>query len=56
MSDHGQLAQTGIGTVVVGGTAYYVGGWMIAAAALLVVVGAVLVRFRFRRGRDIGEV
>lgn len=55
MSDNGQLAQTGLGTVVVGGTAYYVGGWMIAAAAALVVMGAILVRVRFRRGRGAGE-
>jgi hypothetical protein len=56
VSEGGQLAQTGIGTVVIGGTAYYVGGWMIAAAAAMVVVGAMLVRLRFRRGRDVGEV
>ena len=56
MSDNGQLAQTGLGTVVIGGTAYYVGGWMIAAAAAIVIVGVVLVRLRFRRGRDVGEV
>jgi hypothetical protein len=56
MSDNGQLAQTGLGTVVVGGTAYYVGGWMITAAAVLVVAGALLVRMRFRRGRGVGEV
>jgi len=55
MSDNGQLAQTGIGTVVIGGTAYYIGGWMIAAAATLVVAGALLIRLRFRRGRSVGE-
>lgn len=55
MSDNGQLAQTGLGTIVVGGTAYYVGGWMIAAAAVLVIAGVVLVRLRFRHGRDAGE-
>ncbi|MFE6903771.1 hypothetical protein ACFVFJ_44300 [Streptomyces sp. NPDC057717] len=55
MSDHGQLAQTGIGTVVIGGTAYYVGGWMIAAALGLVVAGTLLIRLRFRRGRGVGD-
>lgn len=56
MSDNGQLAQTGLGTVIVGGTAYYIGGWMVAAAAALVIIGAVLVRTRFRRGRGVGEM
>lgn len=55
MSENGQLAQTGIGTVVIGGTAYYVGGWMIAAALGLVLAGALLIRLRFRRGRSMGE-
>lgn len=55
MSDNGQLAQTGMGTVVIGGTAYYVGGWMIAAAAALVIVGTLMIRLRFRRGRTVGE-
>ncbi|MFD8771473.1 hypothetical protein [Streptomyces sp. NPDC059916] len=55
MSDHGQLAQTGIGTVVIGGTAYYVGGWMIAAAAAAVILGAACIRLGFRRGRSVGE-
>lgn len=55
MSDNGQLAQTGMGTVVIGGTAYYVGGWMIVAAATLVIVGTLMIRLRFRRGRAVGE-
>ncbi|HTE57017.1 MAG TPA: hypothetical protein VK698_39460 [Kofleriaceae bacterium] len=55
MSDHGQLAHTGIGTVVIGGTAYYIGGWMILAALLLVATGTLLIRLRFRRGRTVGE-
>ncbi|WHM30159.1 hypothetical protein OH540_09005 [Streptomyces sp. BPPL-273] len=55
MSDNGQLAQTGLGTVVIGGTAYYIGGWMIAAAAALVIAGTLLIRLRFRTGRDVGE-
>ncbi|EFL31804.1 predicted protein [Streptomyces viridochromogenes DSM 40736] len=55
MSDNAQLAQTGLGTVVIGGTAYYVGGWMIAAAAAAVIAGVVLIRFGFRRGRSVGD-
>lgn len=55
MSEHGQLAHTGIGTVVIGGTAYYIGGWMILAAVLLVLTGTLLIRLGFRRGRTIGE-
>ncbi|MFZ3569449.1 hypothetical protein ACNYS0_21085 [Streptomyces sp. BH034] len=55
MSDNSQLAQTGIGTVVIGGTAYYVGGWMIAAAAAAVILGVVCIRLGFRRNRRIGQ-
>ncbi|MGW0551233.1 hypothetical protein [Streptomyces altiplanensis] len=55
MSDSGQLAQTGIGTVVIGGTAYYIGGWMVLAAAVLVITGVVLLRLKFRPGRGVGE-
>jgi hypothetical protein len=55
MSGHGQLAQTGMPAVVIGGITYPLGGWMLAAA-LAVVLGAVLmVRFRYRRGMDAGQ-
>ncbi|WP_159039666.1 hypothetical protein [Streptomyces sp. TP-A0356] len=55
MSGHGQLAQTGMPAIVIGGITYPLGGWMVAAA-VAVVVGAILVaRFRYRPGLEAGQ-
>ncbi|MFD7506870.1 hypothetical protein [Streptomyces sp. NPDC059850] len=50
MSGNGQLAQTGVPVIVVGGAAYPIGGWMLAVAAALVCVGLLTIRFGYRRG------
>ncbi|MFI0718106.1 hypothetical protein [Streptomyces sp. NPDC021224] len=46
---HNQLAHTGTGVIVIGGLTL-AGWWMVAAALVLVVLGAVCVRYGFRRG------
>ena len=55
MSDYGQLAQTGVGALVIGGTTFYVGSWMLGAAAAALLLGVGLIRFRFRADRAVGE-
>lgn len=56
MSDHSQLARTGLGggAVVIGGTAFV--GWqlLLLVAAALVLIGAGI-RLGFRRGRAAGD-
>lgn len=54
MSDNAKLAHTGGLAIVIGGTAY-TGGWLLAIAAGLMLVGALCVRFRFRRGKGAGQ-
>jgi hypothetical protein len=55
MSDHNQLARTGTGAaLVIGGTAI-TGFWLLAVAFGLVAVGAIAIRFGFRRGRSAGQ-
>ena len=54
MSDHARLAQTGAGALVIGGT--IITGWyLLAIAAAIVAVGALMIRFGFRRGRGAGQ-
>lgn len=55
MSDHAQLARTGTaGALVIGGTVI-TGWWLLGAALALVAVGAIAIRFGFRRGRTAGQ-
>lgn len=55
MSGHGQLAQTGMPAIVIGGITYPLGGWMVAAAVAVVVGTVLVVRFRYRRGLAAGQ-
>ncbi len=55
MSGHGQLAQTGMPAVVIGGITYPLGGWMLAAAVAVVLGAILVVRFRYRRGLEAGH-
>jgi acyl dehydratase len=57
MSDHAQLARTGTaaGVIVVGGTAI-TGWWLLAIAFAIIGLGAVAIRFGFRRGRTAGQI
>lgn len=55
MSGKAQLAQTGMGGAVIIGGVAYTGYWLLAVAASLVLVGAVTVRFGFRRKRAVNE-
>ncbi|MFF0138019.1 hypothetical protein ACFYRN_16480 [Streptomyces sp. NPDC005227] len=55
MSDHAHLARTGVaGAIVIGGAV--ITGWqLLGVAAGVILVGAVLIRFGFRRGRNAGQ-
>lgn len=55
MSDNAQLARTGTaGALAIGATV--ITGWYLLAAALgIVILGAVCVRFGFRRGKGAGQ-
>lgn len=55
MSDNGQLAQTGIGGAVVIGGTVYTGYWLLGLAIAVVGVGALLVRYGFRKRRSVNE-
>ncbi|MEE1939964.1 hypothetical protein V1L54_11185 [Streptomyces sp. TRM 70361] len=55
MSEHGQLANTGTGALVVGGLTLYNGWWLASAALGLVAVGVLVTRIGFRAGRRAGE-
>jgi hypothetical protein len=56
VSDNAQLAKTGTaaGAIVVGG-AVITGWYLLAIAAGIVTVGALAVRFGFRRGKNAGQ-
>lgn len=56
MSDNAQLAKTGTaaGAIVIGG-AVITGWYLLAIAAGIVLVGALAVRFGFRRGKGAGQ-
>lgn len=56
MSDNAQLARTGsaAGAIVIGG-AVITGWWLLAIALGLVAVGALVVRFGFRRGKSAAQ-
>lgn len=54
MSDNAQLARTGAGALVIG-TTVITGWWLLAAALGIVAVGALVIRFAFRPGREAGE-
>jgi hypothetical protein len=56
VSDNAQLAKTGTaaGTIVIGG-AIITGWYLLAIAAGIVLIGALVVRFGFRRGRGAGQ-
>ncbi|MFE4997711.1 hypothetical protein ACFRH4_41560 [Streptomyces mirabilis] len=55
MSGHGQLAQTGMPAIVIGGITYPLGGWMVAAAVAVVLGAILVVRFRYRTGLTAGQ-
>lgn len=55
MSDNGQLAQTGIGGAVIIGGTVYTGYYLLALAVAIVGVGALLVRYGFRRKQSVNE-
>jgi hypothetical protein len=50
VSDNQQLAHTGAGVLVIG-TTVITGWWLLGAAAAIVLIGAVCIRFGFRRNR-----
>lgn len=50
----GALAATGAGTITIGGIAFDQ-LWLLAAAAVLVAVGAIAIRFGWRRNKGISE-
>ena len=56
MSDNAQLARTGsaAGAIVIG-TTVITGWYLLGIAAGIVIVGALCVRFGFRRGRGAGQ-
>lgn len=56
MSGNSQLARTGTaaGAIVIGSTVV-TGYWLVAIAGGIVLVGALLIRFSFRRGRTAGD-
>lgn len=55
MSGKSQLAQTGVGGAVVIGGTVYTGYWLLLIALGLVAVGALAVRYGFRRSRGMNE-
>jgi uncharacterized membrane protein len=54
VSDHARLAQTGAGALVIG-TTVITGWWILSIAAGVVVIGALLIRFGFRPGKNAGQ-
>lgn len=56
MSGNSQLARTGTaaGAIVIGSTVV-TGYWLLAGALAVVGLGALLIRFSFRRGRTAGD-
>ena len=56
MSDHAQLAKTGTaaGAIVIG-TTVITGWWILAISVGIIAVGAIVIRFGFRRGRTAGQ-
>lgn len=56
MSDNAQLAKTGsaAGAIVIGST-IITGWWLLGIAAGIVLIGALAVRFGFRRGKGAGQ-
>lgn len=56
MSDNTQLAKTGaVGGAVVIGSTVITGWWLLGIAAGIVLIGALCVRFGFRRGKEAGQ-
>lgn len=55
VSDNAQLARTGTAGALVIGTTVVTGWWLLAGAAAVVVVGALVLRFGFRRGKNAGQ-
>jgi hypothetical protein len=56
VSDNAQLAKTGTaaGAIVIG-TTVITGWWLLGIAASTVLIGALCVRFGFRRGKSAGQ-
>jgi hypothetical protein len=56
VSDNAQLAKTGsaAGAIVIGST-IITGWWLLGIAAGIVLIGALAVRFGFRRGKGAGQ-
>jgi hypothetical protein len=56
VSDNAQLARTGsaAGAIVIGSTVI-TGWWLLGIAASAVLVGALCIRFGFRRGKNAGQ-
>lgn len=55
MSDHAQLARTGVGGALVIGGTVITGYWMLAIAGGIILVGALAIRLTFRPGRSAGQ-
>jgi hypothetical protein len=55
VSDNAQLARTGTAGALVIGTTVITGWWLIGVAVGIVAIGALCIRFGFRRGRTAGE-
>lgn len=54
MSDNAKLAQTGAGALVIG-TTVITGWWILAIAFTAVAIGAICIRYGFRRGKNAGQ-
>jgi hypothetical protein len=55
VSDNAQLARTGTAGALVVGGAVITGWWLLAIAAGIVAIGALTIRFGFRRGKNAGQ-
>lgn len=55
MSDHAQLARTGVGGAIVIGGTIVTGWWILGIAVSIIAIGALAIRFGFRRGRTAGQ-
>ncbi|MBL3669076.1 peptidase [Streptomyces sp. M2CJ-2] len=55
MSDNAHLARTGTAGALAIGGAVVTGWWLLAIAAGIVVIGALAIRFGYRRGKNAGQ-
>jgi hypothetical protein len=54
VSDNAKLASTGAGAIVIG-TTVITGWWLLAIAVTVVAIGALAIRFGFRRDKAAGQ-